>query len=57
MGSSRKNPRYNVVSIRINEEERRYLDSLTERNRKNVSGIIREALELFMASSIHNSVH
>lgn len=57
MGKAIKNPRYNVISIRISEEERRYLNTLIERNRKSISAIMREAMQFFLTSSSHNAAH
>jgi predicted transcriptional regulator len=44
MGKASRNPRYNVISIRVSEEERRHLNTLVERNCKNVSDFMRQAL-------------
>ena len=49
MGKSSLNPRYNVISMRISEKERRHLNTLIELKRKSVSGIMREALEHYVA--------
>ena len=49
MGKSTKNPRYNVISIRISEDERKRLNTLVERNSKSVSDIMREALGHYVA--------
>ncbi len=44
MGKMRENPRYNVISMRISDEEREQLDSLAKRTQKSVSDIMREAM-------------
>lgn len=44
MGRMRENPRYNVISMRISDEEREQLDSLVKRTQKSVSDIMREAM-------------
>ena len=49
MGKLTNNPRYNVISIRISEKERKQLDMFIEHNRKSVSKVMREALELIVA--------
>ncbi len=47
MGRMRENPRYNVISMRISDEEREQLDTLARRTHKSVSDIMREAMEIF----------
>lgn len=47
MGRMRENPRYNVISMRISDEEREKLESLVRRTHKSVSDIMREAMEAF----------
>jgi hypothetical protein len=47
MGRMRENPRYNVISMRISDEERMELETLVSITDKSVSGIMREAMDLF----------
>ena len=47
MGRMRENPRYNVISMRISDEEREKLQMIMETTHKSVSDIMREAMELF----------
>jgi len=47
MGRMRENPRYNVISLRISDEERDRLQKLIETTNMSVSDIMREAMELF----------
>jgi len=47
MGKMRENPRYNVISMRISDEERIELESLMSMTDKSVSDIMREAMILF----------
>jgi hypothetical protein len=47
MGKMRENPRYNVISMRISDEERYELESLVSMTDKSVSDIMREAMFLF----------
>jgi predicted DNA-binding protein len=49
MGKMRENPRYNVISMRISDEERNELESLMSMTDKSVSDIMREAMSLFKA--------
>jgi hypothetical protein len=49
MGKMRENPRYNVVSMRISDDERIELENLMTLTDKSVSGIMREAMLLFKA--------
>ena len=37
-------PKYNIVSVRISDEERKYLDKLSWVTNKSVSDLMREAL-------------
>ncbi len=46
MGRMRENPRYNVISMRISDEEREMLELLVQTTHKSVSDIMREAMEL-----------
>lgn len=47
MGRMRENPRYNVISMRISDEERETLRQIMESTNKSVSDIMRDAMELF----------
>lgn len=47
MGKMTENPRYNVVSLRISDEERQDIRAVEEQTRKSVSQILREALSLY----------
>jgi len=47
MGKMRENPRYNVISMRISDEERVELEGLMSMTDKSVSDIMREAMILF----------
>lgn len=46
MGRMRENPRYNVVSMRISDEERAVLEEIMSVTNKSVSQIMREAMEM-----------
>ena len=46
MGRMRENPRYNVISMRISDEEREALEQLMQTSSKSISDIMREAMEL-----------
>jgi predicted DNA-binding protein len=50
MGKINKNPRYNVISMRISEKERIHLETLVKKTNKSVSRIMREAMEYFAAN-------
>lgn len=49
MGRMRENPRYNVISMRISDEERIELENLVSITDKSVSDIMREAMQQFKA--------
>ncbi len=46
MGRMRENPRYNVISMRISDEERETLERIMQETRMTVSDIMREAMEV-----------
>ena len=46
MGRMRENPRYNVISMRISDEERETLGRIMQETRMTVSDIMREAMEV-----------
>lgn len=49
MGRMRENPRYNVISMRISDDERALLESIASETSMSVSDIMREAMNLFRA--------
>ncbi|NVO00546.1 MAG: CopG family transcriptional regulator [Geobacteraceae bacterium] len=44
MGRYKQNPRYNVVSIRISDEEKALLDKLRKVDRSSITALIRKAI-------------
>ena len=44
MAIMKETPRYNVVSVRITDEEKKTLEEATRLSKKTVASIIREAL-------------
>jgi len=48
MGSMKESPRYNVVSLRISDEEREALDDFVRQTRRSIFQLMREAMELLM---------
>jgi predicted DNA-binding protein len=47
MPNTKENPRYNVVSLRISDEEKAVLDEVSQRTRKSLSSVAREAILLY----------
>jgi predicted DNA-binding protein len=47
MGNFKKTPKYNVVSIRISDEEKLVLEGLMQHNNKSISILMREAIQLY----------
>jgi predicted transcriptional regulator len=43
----KENPRYNVVSLRVTDDEKAALDEVTRRTRKSLSKVMREAILLY----------
>jgi len=50
MGRMRENPKYNVISMRISDEEREHLENIMEKTHLSISDIMREAMEFFAAN-------
>jgi hypothetical protein len=50
MGRMRENPRYNVISMRISDEEREHLENIMGQTNLSISDIMREAMEYFAAN-------
>jgi predicted DNA-binding protein len=46
MGSMKEHPRYHVVSLRISDEEREALECFAQQTSRNMSQLMREAMEL-----------
>ena len=47
MGKYKEQPKYNVVSIRVSDEEKAFLDEMTRRDRTTVTNLIREAIAFY----------
>jgi Ribbon-helix-helix protein, copG family len=48
MGNFKEQPRYNVVSIRVNDEEKALLDGMTRKDRTSLSSLMRETLLMYL---------
>ena len=46
MGRMRENPRYNVISMRISDDERETLELIMNETHMSVSEVMREAMNL-----------
>ena len=46
MGAMKENPRYNVVSIRVSDDELEVLQEVSKATCKSISEIMREAMSL-----------
>lgn len=59
MGAMKENPRYNVVSIRVSDEELEALHEVCKETNKSVSTVMREAMSLirFKVDKLGISVH
>ena len=44
MARMKEHPRYNLVSLRLSDEEMDFLQEITKRDNKSISEIVREAL-------------
>jgi len=47
MGKYKENAKYNVVSMRISDEEKQALEELTRHSCKSISRLMREAMLLY----------
>ena len=47
MGKYKENAKYNVVSMRISDEEKLALEEITRHSRKSISKLMREAMLLY----------
>ena len=47
MGKYKDKPKYNVVSIRVSDEEKLVLEEMMQRSNKSISNLMREALKLY----------
>ncbi|HXE96829.1 MAG TPA: ribbon-helix-helix protein, CopG family [Dongiaceae bacterium] len=45
MGKYKENPKYNVLSIRITDKEKALFDELKRHTKKNISMLMREAMQ------------
>jgi hypothetical protein len=57
MGRMRENPRYNVISMRISDEEKDTLELIMNSTHKSVSDIMREAMELLKSQIAHSPLN
>ena len=57
MGRMRENPRYNVISMRISDEEKDTLELLMNSTHKSVSDIMRDAMTLLKSQLSHEEMN
>lgn len=48
MGKYKEQPKYNVLSIRVSDEERAFVDDIQRHTQKSISTLMREALLNYM---------
>lgn len=48
MGKYKEQPKYNVLSIRVSDEERAFMDDIQRHTQKSISMLMREALLNYM---------
>ncbi len=56
MGAMKENPRYNVVSIRVSDDELEALQEVSKETRKSISEIMREAMVLIQSKGKNRMV-
>ena len=47
MGKYKENPKYNVVSIRVSDEEKAILDEISRRDRTTITDLMRAAISTY----------
>jgi predicted transcriptional regulator len=47
MKKYKKDPKYNVLSIRVTDEEKAFMDEMKQSTHKSVSMLLREAMQLY----------
>ena len=48
MGKYKSQPKYNVLSIRVSDEEKAVLEELTKRDHISISNLMREAIRSYV---------
>jgi len=48
MGKYKERPKYNVVSIRVSDEEKAFFDEMIKRDRTNITTLMREAIRSYI---------
>jgi predicted transcriptional regulator len=48
MAKYKEHPRYNVVSIRVSDEEKALLDEVTRRDHTNITTLMRQAIRNYI---------
>ena len=48
MAKYKQHPKYNVVSIRVSDEEKALLEEMTRRNRTNITNLMRAAFRSYI---------
>ena len=51
MGKYKQHPRYNVVSIRVSDDEKALLDEITRRDHSSMTDLMRKAISSYTAFS------
>jgi predicted transcriptional regulator len=47
MGKYKQNPKYNVISIRVTDEEKAAMDEISRYTSKSISVLLREAIQQY----------
>lgn len=51
MGKYKENPRYNVVSIRVSDEEKALLNEMSKRDQGSITDLMRKAITSYTSFS------
>jgi predicted transcriptional regulator len=57
MGKYKEHPKYNVVSIRVSDEEKALLSEMSRRERSSITDLMRKAITYYSSFSEMSVIH
>ena len=57
MGKYKEYPKYNVLSIRVTDQEKALLDEISRRERSSITDLIRAAIKIYTSCSEFSPNH
>lgn len=52
MGKYKESPRYNVVSIRVNDQEKAAMNEYMRHSHKSISTLLRDAIQIYISQPL-----